>query len=294
MQTNAVYGSLPLRNQLVAAAGAIQDVSRRQHVACVVLGSGFGGWAEQLPGAVEIPISQLPHWPLPSVAGHSGRVFSILVGKNPVLVMAGRVHSYQYDGGGLDRITFATCAAVLHGCRSVFLTNASGSVNLAFKPGDFVLISDHINHSGLSVFSGPVEDESPLFPYFSDQSDIYNQRLREAARQGVQERMGLGLQEGVYAWMRGRTYETPAEIRMLRAMGADQVGMSTVPEAQTAYAMGASVLGLSLITNYGAGIQKGSILSHEEVAEAGRAAMGQFQNIMDVLLPVLVTAATTR
>ena len=290
---NIYGGNIPLRVDLTAAAQAITTLSGgRKHVACVVLGSGFSKWAQGLPDAMELPIDQLPNWPTPTVQGHSGKVFSVVIQGKPALILAGRVHSYEYLDGGLDKITFPVCASIAHGCRTVFLTNAAGSVNLSYKPGDLVLLSDHINRSGLSVFSGPDHDgvrQQPVFPYFADQSDVYSAVLRGRIKETVSARLGIELPEGVYAWMRGRTYETPAEIRELCQAGVDQVGMSTVPEAQTAYAMGALVAGMSLITNYGAGIIAGSVLDHDEVTTAAKAAMTSFTRMMDVILPILVS-----
>lgn len=265
------------------AARFIERETGRKHRAFTALGSGLSHWAAKQKGAVEIPVDKIPHFPKPSVAGHAGRLFSIEVNGHAQLVSAGRIHSYEAATGALDKVTFAVETAIHSGCKRVFLTNAAGSVNAAYEPGQFVLIKDHLNMTGLSRFVGQVQ---PGFADFINQSEVYSEKLRQHIA-NLANAGGIALVEGVYACMRGRTYETPAEIRMLRALGADMVGMSTIFEATTAYALQAQVLGLSLITNKGAGITKGAILSHEEVQETSAKQEKTFARLMDIILPEL-------
>lgn len=264
---------------LTAAAAAItEQTGRDRYAAALVLGSGLSSYAAGLPDAVEIPYTEIPGFPVPSVEGHGGSLFSADAG-GPVLVLAGRVHAYE--GWPLDKVVFAVRTAVLCGCSKIVLTNAAGGVADGLSPGDLVLITDHLNLTGRNPLVGPNDDR--LGARFPDMSEVYDPALRQQAREAALE-TGVPVAEGVYAWMLGPTYETPAEIQMVKRLGADLVGMSTVPEAIAARHMGARVLGISLVTNLAAGIAKHP-LSHEEVVETAASARQRLTALLDALLP---------
>jgi len=268
--------------ELQAAAQAVRErTGRPEHRVAVVLGSGLGGYGPHLPGAVAVPYAELPGFPMPRVEGHGGTLYSAEPGGHPVLVLSGRVHTYE--GWPLEKVVFAARTAVLCGCRTIVLTNAAGGIAAGLAPGDLVLIRDHLNLAGRNPLVGANDDR--LGPRFPDMSAVYPAELRRAAREAVVG-AGVELKEGVYAWMLGPSYETPAEIQMLRRLGADLVGMSTVPEAIAVRHMGGQVLAVSLVSNLAAGISPTPI-SHQEVKEAGEAARGRFTTLLDTLLPVL-------
>jgi purine-nucleoside phosphorylase len=264
-----------------AASTIAAHTGRDRHRIAVVLGSGLSAYAAGLPGAIEVPYSSIPGLPTPRVEGHGGSLFSAVSAGAPVLVFAGRVHTYE--GWPMERVVFAVRSAILSGCETVVLTNASGGVGSGLAPGDLVLIRDHLNLTGRNPLSGPNDDR--LGPRFPDMTEVYSADLREIARR-VGAATGVELGEGVYAWLLGPSYETPAEIQMLKRLGADLVGMSTVPEAIAARHMGATVLGISLVTNLAAGISP-TPLSHAEVQETADAARERFTRLVDALLPAL-------
>ncbi|MGH3979515.1 MAG: purine-nucleoside phosphorylase [Pseudonocardiaceae bacterium] len=243
-----------------AARVAAQAVAERtgvgSHDVALVLGSGWRPAADALgtPSA-EVPMAELPGFATPSVAGHGGTVRSVTVGGRRVLVLLGRTHGYE--GRGAAQVVHGVRTACASGARTVVLTNAAGGIGDGLRVGQPVLISDHLNLTGTSPLVGA---------RFLDLTDAYSPRLRALARE-----IDPGLGEGVYAGLPGPQFETPAEIRMLRTLGADLVGMSTVLETIAARAQGAEVLGLSLVTNLAAGIS-GEPLDHQEVLAAGRAA----------------------
>ena len=247
----------------------------------LVLGSGLGDYADTLEDPVIIPYCDIPHFPVPTVQGHSGAlVFGRKQGKD-VVVMQGRIH--YYEGKRQREITLPIRVLALLGVKKLVLTNAAGGVNTAFHPGDLMLLSDHINYSGDNPLMGPnFEEFGPRFP---DMSDLYTRSIRSALKEKTAE-AGIALQEGVYAMYSGPNYETPAEIRMFRVLGADAVGMSTVPEALVGGQCGMSVTGISCITNMAAGVlpQK---LSHAEVMETAALVHDKFQQVVDILLTVL-------
>lgn len=264
-----------------AAAVIAAKTQREQHQAAVVLGSGLSDYARTLDGAIEMPYESIPEFPVPRVVGHSGSLFSVPVGDNNVLMFAGRVH--LYEGWSMDEVVFGVRTAVATGAERILLTNAAGGVNEAFSPGSLVTISDHLNLTARNPLIGPNDDR--LGPRFPDMTTVYSLRLRtEIAR--ILRSHSLPVHEGVYAWFTGPTYETPAEVQMAKRMGADLVGMSTVPEAIAAKHMGADVAGLSLVTNHAAGIT-GEPLSHDEVTETATRARARFANVIDAFLPVL-------
>lgn len=264
-----------------ATAIVADRTGRPQHRLGVILGSGLSGYADSMPGAIEIPYHDIPGIPLPGVAGHEGSLYSVEIAGVPVLLLAGRVH--LYEGWDIDEIVFGVRTAVASGCGTVVLTNAAGGAGDDTKPGDLVLIRDHINLTGRNPLVGANDDR--LGPRFPDMSDLYSRELRERARV-VAGRVGIPLGEGVYAAFLGPSYETPAEVEMARRMGASLVGMSTVLEAVAARHMGARVMGISLVTNFAAGISP-TPLSHEEVTATANACRGKITALMNALLPEL-------
>jgi purine-nucleoside phosphorylase len=237
----------------------------------IVLGSGLGAVADAVQECVVIPYEHIPHFPKSTVEGHSGRLVAGSLGGTPVLVMQGRVHFYE--GYSLKDVTFPMRVMGALGVRAVILTNAAGGIADGYKIGQLVLIADHINMMGWNPMVGPNE---PRFGFdrpgcglrFFDMSDAYSKRLRQVAQQAA-ELEGQTLEEGVYAAVSGPSFETPAEIRAFRTMGATLVGMSTVPETIVARHMGIEVLGISCVTNLAAGMGA-TPLSHAEVFEAGK------------------------
>ena len=256
---------------------------RPRHRLAAVLGSGLGAYAATLPGSIEIPYPEIPGFPAPKVEGHAGSLVSTDLDGNPVLVFAGRVHTYE--GWDLAEVVFGVRTAILAGCRTILLTNAAGGAGDGLEPGDLVLISDHLNLTGRNPLTGP--NDSRLGPRFPDMSAVYAPALRSTAHE-VGSRVGVTLKEGIYAWFLGPSYETPAEVQMAKRLGADLVGMSTVPEAIAAHAMGAEVLGISLVTNLAAGISPVP-LSHQEVQETADGARERFTTLLNALLPVLAS-----
>ncbi len=269
-----------------AAAAVAERTGRDRHDLAVVLGSGLSDYAASLPGATEVPYGDIPGFPVPAVAGHAGSLFSANLDGTAVLAFAGRVHAYE--GWEMADVVFGVRTAVMAGCGVVVLTNAAGGVADGLAPGDLVLIRDHLNLAGRNPLFGPNDER--LGPRFPDMTHAYDPELRAVAgRIGREVRVELG--EGVYAWFLGPTYETPAEVQMAERVGADLVGMSTVPETIAARHMGARVLGISLVTNLAAGISP-TALSHDEVKEAAAAARDRFTRLLDALLPAL--GRTTR
>jgi purine-nucleoside phosphorylase len=241
---------------------------RDQHDVAVVLGSGWLPAADALcprPDA-DLPVTDLVGFPAPSVVGHAGRVRSGTLGRQRLLVWLGRVH--LYEGHSPATVVHAVRTVAAAGCRTVILTNAAGAINPAYRIGQPVLIRDHLNLTATSPLAGPPPPE-PYPGRFVDLTDLYTARLRALTREDQP-----GLLDGVYAGLRGPHYETPAEITMLRGLGADLVGMSTVLEAIAARHLGVEILGVSLVTNVAAGLQDEPV-SHEEVLAAGADSAGQ-------------------
>lgn len=234
----------------------------------VVLGSGLGAFADTLDGATVIPYADIPGWPPSTAVGHAGKLIFGDVEGHHVAVLAGRAH--LYEGYTAEQAVFGVRTLGKLGLNSVILTNAAGGINPNFGAGQLVLISDHINLLGQNPLTGPNDDS--MGPRFPDMSEAYSKKLREIARDAGNE-MGLDLPEGVYAAVPGPSYETPAEIRYMRTIGADLVGMSTIPETIAANHMGMQVLGISCVTNAAAGVldQK---LNHAEVLEVGERMKG--------------------
>lgn len=252
----------PPTDLLARLRSARDEVARqiqRQPRIGIVLGSGLGAMAETLDDPVVVPYQRIPGWPVSTVEGHAGRLVAGRVGEVEVVVMQGRVH--LYEGYAPWQVVFPTRVLALLGCSSLVVTNAAGAVDAGFEPGDLMLITDHLNLQGVNPCTGPNLDRLGL--RFFDMTHAYHPPYFEIARMAALER-DLVLREGVYAGLLGPSYETPAEIRMLRTLGADAVGMSTVPEVIAANHAGMKVLGLSCITNMAAGVLD-QPLHHEEV-----------------------------
>ena len=247
----------------------------------VVLGSGLGAFAEALTERTEILYAQIPGWPCSTAVGHAGKLIFGKLGALKVAVMAGRAH--LYEGYSQEQVTFGVRMMGRMGVRSIVFTNAAGGINLSLQRGGLVLISDHINLQGSNPLVGPNDDA--LGPRFPDMSEAYSRPFREKAKR-VAADLGIPISEGVYAAMLGPSYETPAEIRYLRTIGTDVVGMSTVAEAIVANHMGMKVLGISCVTNMAAGVLPQKI-NHQEVLETGAMVRDTLLRFLTALLPKL-------
>ena len=248
----------------------------------VVLGSGLGAFAGELTGRTDIPYGEIPGWPCSTAVGHAGKLILGKLGDVDVAVMAGRAH--LYEGYSPAQVTFGVRVLRALGVRSIIFTNAAGGINLAYERGGLVLICDHINLQGSNPLVGPNDDA--LGPRFPDMSDVYAREYREIAKDVAAE-ICVAVGEGVYAAMLGPSYETPAEIRFLRTIGADLVGMSTALEAIAANHAGMKVLGISCVTNMAAGVIPESRLVHAEVLEAGAAVRDTLVRFLKALVPRL-------
>lgn len=247
----------------------------------LVLGSGLGAFADTLTDAARIPYSQVPSFPRSTAIGHAGQMVIGMVGTVPVAVMQGRVH--LYEGYTPEQVVFPTRVFGRMGIRAMVFTNAAGGINLNYQQGALVLISDHINLQGRNPLVGPNDER--FGPRFPDMSHAYSQSYRKMSRE-VGDNLGLTLHEGVYAGLLGPNFETPAEIRYLRTIGADLVGMSTVPEVLAARHLGIEVLAISCVTNMAAGILDQPI-THEEVLETGLRVRGMLESLLRGVLPKL-------
>lgn len=280
--TAPAVGPAPAAEPFALAEEAAAELARRLGAApdvAVVLGSGWGAAADALGDAeAEFPMTNLPGFPEPTVAGHKGELRFFNVGRRRVLVLVGRSH--LYEGRSPAQVVHAVRTAVTAGAKVVVLTNAAGAIEPTWRPGQVVLIRDHINLTGASPLSG-AEPPAGYQSRFVDLTDLYAAALRHVARS-----VDGSLAEGVYAALRGPHYETPAEVAMLRAVGADLVGMSTALEAIAVRHLGASVVGLSLVTNLAAGVSA-QPLDHAEVLATGRAAVLRLGRLLTGLLPRL-------
>jgi purine-nucleoside phosphorylase len=269
--TLLAFGAVSLGGAPVSSAGAFERVAAAAQVIerrcgavpelAVILGSGLGDAAANLTDAVTVPYAELPSWPISTVAGHPGRLVVGALGGRRVAALAGRVHTYE--GYSPDAVAFATRVMARLGVTQLVLTNAAGGINAGFSRGMVMIIDDHINLLGANPLTGVHDDR--FGPRFPDMSHVYSARLRVIADEAAVAR-GVSVAHGVYAAVAGPSYETPAEICYLRAIGADAVGMSTVPEAIVARQMGLEVLGLSCITNMAAGVHP-EPLGHDDVLE---------------------------
>jgi purine-nucleoside phosphorylase len=241
----------------------------------IVLGSGLGDFADTLVDAIATPYGDIPHWPASKVVGHAGRLVVGTVAGRRVAALAGRVH--YYEGHPLSTVVFPTRVMGRLGVQRVILTNAAGGINTRFARGALMIIDDHINMLGSNPLIGPNEDR--FGERFPDMSEVYSARLRGIADEAARAR-GIAVSHGVYVAVHGPSYETPAEIRALRTLGADAVGMSTVPEAIAARHMGLEVVGISCITNMAAGILPQPLV-HDEVMETARRVRGSFISLLE-------------
>ncbi|MFZ0686767.1 MAG: purine-nucleoside phosphorylase [Terriglobales bacterium] len=262
-----------------AAAAFVQSQTAVRPRLGLVLGSGLGSFADDLREAVRIPYGEIPGFPRSTAVGHAGQLVIGLSGDVPVAVMQGRVH--LYEGYSAAEVAFPTRVLGRAGVRALILTNAAGGIDVGYGQGALVILRDHINLQGQNPLTGANDER--LGPRFPDMSYTYSKRYREIALEEM-KRMGIPPREGVYAALAGPSYETPAEIRYLRTIGADLVGMSTVPEAIAARHMGIGVLAISCVTNMAAGILDQALV-HEEVLEVGRRVMGQFIALLRAVLP---------
>ena len=260
------------------AAGAVRARTPRVPSIAVVLGSGLGDFAGALADPLSTPYEQLPHWPPAGVAGHEGRLVLGTVRGRLVAALAGRSHAYE--GHDLGAVTFAVRVLGVLGVRTLILTNAAGGINAGLAAGALMVIDDHINLTGLNPLVGPNEDR--FGPRFPDMTEVYSARLRAVADQAAAA-LDVPLPHGIYAAVTGPSYETAAEIRYLRTIGADAVGMSTALEAIAARHMGLEVLGLSCITNLAAGVHPGP-LSHQGVLETSRRVRGRFLVLLEGII----------
>jgi purine-nucleoside phosphorylase len=268
-------------DEVAEAAGAIRARVHDLPPTAIVLGSGLGGFAAELTGAVSMPYGDLPNWPAAGVIGHEGRLVVGQVRGRTIAALAGRCHAYE--GHDMQRVAFAVRALGLLGVKTLILTNAAGGVNTAFSRGALMVIDDHINLMGGNPLVGANDDR--FGPRFPDMTEVYSARLRGIADE-ASAASNLVLPHGVYVALLGPSYETPAEIRYLRTIGADAVGMSTVPEAIAARHMGIEVLGISCITNMAAGVLP-QPLDHAEVMETARRVRGRFVALLEGIIASL-------
>lgn len=263
-----------------AAAFITSKTSLRPRIA-MVLGSGLGNFADDLGDAVRIPFQQIPHFAPSTAVGHAGQLVIGTINGVPVMAMQGRLH--LYEGYLAETVVFPIRAFARMGVKALILTNAAGAVNLAYGPGRLVVISDHINLQGQNPLVGCEAEH--LGPRFIDMTDAYCEKYRRMAFTAA-KKLGIEISEGVYAGLLGPSYETPAEVRFLRSIGADLVGMSTVAEAIAARQLGMNILAISCIANATAGTITEKI-THELVLETGRRASGQFKALLREVLPVI-------
>jgi purine-nucleoside phosphorylase len=268
---------------LDAAVSAIRERTSLSPAVGVVLGSGLGGFGDAVADAIEIPYAEIPGWPVSTAVGHAGKLVIGTVEGVPVAVMRGRAH--LYEGHTPEKVVFGVRVLGRLGVRTLVLTNACGAVDTSLEAGQLVLLSDHLNLQGTSPLVGP--NDETLGPRFPDMSDAYDPVLRAAAREAA-ARLRVELRECVYAAWLGPAFETPAEIRMMRALGADLVGMSTVPEVLAARHIGIRCVAISCVTNMAAGVLPEPI-DHEHVLEVGAGAQATLTALLRELIPALTS-----
>lgn len=275
--------SFVTRAQIEEAATAVRQRTSHRPTVGLILGSGLGGLADAIQNPDIIPASDIPHWPTSTVPGHQGRLVIGQLEGQTVLALQGRVHFYEgYDMG---RVTFPARVMIALGIKTLIVTNAAGGMNPDFRPGDLMLIKDHLNMLGIAgnnPLRGPNDDT--IGPRFPDMTEPYNGKLRQLAHE-VAAANGFGLREGVYAYVAGPSYETPAELNFLRLIGGDAVGMSTVPSVIVARHAGVNVLGISTITNMAVpNPAPGTVLTHEEVLETGKQVIPKLTTLLHGIL----------
>jgi purine-nucleoside phosphorylase len=275
------FDAITLTKQLEEAAAYIRERVNEEPEIGLILGSGLGILADLIEQPLTIAYEDIPHFPVSTVAGHAGELVAGKIAGRSVIMMKGRFH--LYEGYGVEKVSFPVRVMKLLGVSKLIVTNAAGGVNRDYEPGDLMVICDHINLLGRNPLVGPNLD---MFgSRFPDMTEAYSKRLRKLLHETAEE-LGMKLQEGVYAALLGPTYETPAEIRMLQAIGADAVGMSTVPEVIVARHAGIEVLGISCITNMAAGILD-QPLDHAEVMETAEKVKERFLNLVLHVIPKL-------
>ncbi|MDP9038297.1 MAG: purine-nucleoside phosphorylase [Acidobacteriota bacterium] len=280
-----------------AAADFIHTRTSTRPTLAIILGSGLGSFAERVENAASIPYAEIPHFPVSTVVGHSGKLVLGTIAGTSVAVMQGRVHAYE--GYTMPEVTFPTRVLALLGCTTLIVTNAAGGIRPDIPQGSLVAITDHINLTGTNAALGPNESRFACAPgagqRFFDMSSAYSHRLRALAHAEA-ARHSIPLTDGVYLAVLGPSFETPAEIRAFRTLGADLVGMSTVHEVIVARHMGMEILGLSLVTNLAAGVaspgQAAGRIDHEEVMEIGRRVEALFTRLLTALIPQLAPTQT--
>lgn len=277
--------------KLDEAAQAVRAQAAAGHVdgpplVGVVLGSGLGAWGNGLAGLVKVPYAEIPHMPRSTVVGHAGNLCLGRSGGVPVACLQGRVH--MYEGHEPERVVFAVRMLARLGCQAVLLTNAAGGVTEGWAPGDLMLVTDHLNLMGKNPLAGP--NEADLGPRFPDMTEAYDRAFGALAREAAREH-GVTLREGVYAGLLGPTYETPAEIRMFRTLGANAVGMSTVPEVIALRHMGVRAAAISCITNLAAGLSP-TKLDHSEVEATANATRDRFTALLTAWVARVGAAVT--
>jgi purine-nucleoside phosphorylase len=282
---------MDLFSKAQAAVSAIRERAKVTPTVGIILGSGLGAFASQVVDAVTIPYAEIPHFPQSTVVGHSGKLVVGTIAGAPVAVMQGRVHAYE--GYAMDQVTFPARVLAMLGCRTLIVTNAAGGIRANIPQGSLVAISDHINLTGTNAALGANEPRFACVPgagqRFFDMSTAYSPELRKMAHDEAAQQ-GIPLSEGVYLAVLGPSFETPAEIRAFRTLGADLVGMSTVHEVIVARHMGIEVLGISLVTNMAAGVS-GETIHHEDVMEVGRRVEQQFTGLLTALVPKVASGA---
>jgi len=266
--------SLSLSGRAEEAAQTIRSRTAVNAQTAIVLGSGLGDFADEFENRVSLPYREIPGFVASTAQGHVGSLVVGTVEGEQILAMQGRVH--YYEGYSLEEVTFPIRAFNRLGIRNLILTNAAGGIDVQLTQGALMVISDHLNLMGVNPLRGPNDDQ--LGPRFPDMSEVYSRELQELATEEARS-LGITVRRGIYAALSGPSYETPAEIHMLRSFGADAVGMSTVPEAIVARHMGMKVLGLSCITNMAAGISEAPI-NHEEVIETGQRVRETFTHLL--------------
>ena len=256
----------------------IKDKIKNQPEIGIVLGSGLGDFADAIEDKVEIPYTEIPGFPVSTVKGHDGKLIFGHINSKEVCVMKGRIH--YYEGYDIKEVVYPIEVLAGLGIKTIILTNAAGGVNTDFEPADLMIITDHINLMGKNPLIGPNDED--LGPRFPDMTDLYNKELIEIAENSA-KKLGIDIKEGVYMYFTGPSYETAAEVRMARILGADAVGMSTVPEAIIARHRGLKILGISTITNMSTGILD-TPLDHTEVVEVGKEVAGKFKELLKEII----------
>ncbi len=256
----------------------IKDKIKNQPEIGIVLGSGLGDFADAIEDKVEIPYTEIPGFPVSTVKGHDGKLIFGHINSKEVCVMKGRIH--YYEGYDIKEVVYPIEVLAGLGIKTIILTNAAGGVNTDFEPADLMIITDHINLMGKNPLIGPNDED--LGSRFPDMTDLYNKELVEVAENSA-KKLGIDIKEGVYMYFTGPSYETAAEVRMARILGADAVGMSTVPEAIIARHRGLKILGISTITNISTGILD-TPLDHTEVVEVGKEVAGKFKELLKEII----------